>query len=206
MNFNKIVLFFSAYLLFASVSCNTSGTTSSPNHSMAIIIQPFDDVDSAKSAFVYKQILKVYPLVRLYKPIRIPSKAYYPARNRYRADSIIAFLSQKSPNGQIVIGLTSKDISTTKDSIMDWGVMGLGYRPGNACVASDFRLNKMNRYDQFFKVALHELGHTQGLPHCSEKTCFMRSAEGRNPTNEEVDFCTKCKKELIKKGWQFNLR
>lgn len=61
----------------------------------------------------------------------------------------------------------------------DFGVMGLGYRPGKACVASSFRLNKENLDEQFYKIAIHELGHTQGLSHCPEKMCFMRSAEGK---------------------------
>lgn len=54
---------------------------------------------------------------------------------------------------------------------------------------------------QLFKVAIHELGHTEGLPHCPVKSCFMRDSEGRNPTNEEKEFYPKCKKQLIDKGW-----
>ena len=84
----------------------------------------------------------------------------------------------------------------------DFGVMGLGYRPGNACVASTFRLNAENKSEQFYKVAIHELGHTQGLKHCPDKTCFMRDAEGKNPTNEEKDFCQNCKKVLRSKHWK----
>jgi archaemetzincin len=78
--------------------------------------------------------------------------------------------------------------------------MGLGYRPGNACVASSFRLNTKNKNEQFYKIAIHELGHTQGLKHCPDKTCFMRDAEGKNPTNEEKDFCQNCKKVLRSKA------
>jgi archaemetzincin len=29
----------------------------------------------------------------------------------------------------------------------------------------------------------------------------MRDAEGKNPTNEETEFCKRCKKKLINKGW-----
>ena len=67
--------------------------------------------------------------------------------------------------------------------------------------------DKINAQDlkdekQFFKVAIHELGHTQGLPHCPEKSCYMRDAEGGNPTDEEVEFCPKCKKHLRTKNWE----
>ncbi len=82
--------------------------------------------------------------------------------------------------------------------------MGLGYCPGNACVVSTFRLDKDNLSNQFYKVAIHELGHTQGLPHCTAKTCLMRDAEGKNNLDNEFDFCEKCKKLLKAKGWNFN--
>jgi archaemetzincin len=86
----------------------------------------------------------------------------------------------------------------------DWGVMGLGLQPGNACVISSFRLSKTDLRNQLFKVAIHELGHTQGLPHCRNLSCFMRDAEGKNPIDQETDFCPKCKAILKKKGWVFN--
>jgi archaemetzincin len=116
---------------------------------------------------------------------------------------LIDFLGKHTPNGHVSIGITHKDISATKDEYADWGVMGLGFCPGNACVVSTFRLSKAEKQEQLFKVAIHELGHTQGLPHCEEKTCFMRDAEGGNPTGEEKEFCPHCKDYLLKKGWIF---
>ena len=116
---------------------------------------------------------------------------------------MINFLNRRTADNHVTIGLTGKDISATKDSIVDWGVMGLGFCPGKACIASTFRLPKSEQLIQLFKVAIHELGHTQGLPHCAVKSCFMRDAEGGNPTTEEKDFCAECKSYLVKKGWAF---
>lgn len=171
---------------------------------MTILVQPFTDINPENVAFVAREIKKVYPNVKILEPIYFPENAYYKERNRYRADSIIKFLQEKTKEGYITVALTSKDISVTKGKVKDFGVMGLGYRPGRACVASTFRLSKENSNEQFFKVAIHELGHTQGLKHCPEKTCFMRDAEGKNPTNEEKDFCEQCKTFLIHKNWKFN--
>lgn len=106
-----------------------------------------------------------------------------------------------TPKGHVTIGLTTNDISTTKGQIEDYGIMGLGYQPGSSCVVSTFRLNKKNLQEQFFKVSIHELGHTAGLPHCKVLNCFMRDAEGRNHLEEETDFCTTCKSHLLSKGW-----
>ncbi|BAP32899.1 CRE-GON-1 protein [Chryseobacterium sp. StRB126] len=171
---------------------------------VTILIQPFSDIKPEKVEMVAAGIKKVYPNVKVLEAMDFPENAYYKERNRYRADSTIKFLNNRTQEGFVTIGLTSKDISATKGKIKDFGIMGLGYRPGKACVASSFRLSRENSDEQFYKIAIHELGHTQGLPHCPEKMCFMRNAEGKNPTNEETDFCKKCKTFLISKNWKFS--
>jgi archaemetzincin len=172
---------------------------------ITIIIQPYMDMDAQWKhvQYVRDELKKIYPKVRLNKSHPLPSFAYYKPRHRYKADSLLKDLQPRYGN-EVVIGLTSKDISTSKDQYPDWGVMGLGECPGKACVVSTFRLSKKETSLQLFKVAIHELGHTQGLPHCEVKTCFMRDAEGGNPTGEEKEFCPKCKKVLEAKGWKFN--
>lgn len=153
-------------------------------------------------AEISENIRKIYPKIKILEPIGFPKNAFYQPRNRYRADSIIKYLRAQTPKNAVTLALTNKDISVTKGKVADFGVMGLGYRPGNACVASTFRLSAENKSEQFYKVAIHELGHTQGLKHCLDKTCFMRDAEGKNPTDEEKDFCQNCKKVLRQKHWK----
>lgn len=174
------------------------------NKALTILVQPFNDIDAENVEFIADEIRTMYPQVKVLDPIDFPKNTYYKPRNRYRADSLISFLSKNTEEGFVTIGLTSKDISATKGNVKDFGIMGLGFRPGNACIASSFRLNKKNGKEQFFKIAVHELGHTQGLKHCPIKECFMRNAEGKNPTNEETDFCEKCKQVLINKNWKFS--
>lgn len=197
-------LFFLAVVLTA-VSCKQTKSDHFPdsakNIEKTVLIQPFDDLSKAKVRYVSNEIRKVYPNIRVLPPIPMIKESYYAPRNRFRADTIIRKLRNHAKSNEVILGLTSKDISVTKGKFADFGVMGLGYRPGNACVASNFRVKND---EQFFKIAIHELGHTQGLHHCPEKTCFMRDAEGGNPTDELKDFCPKCKSFLKTKNWKFS--
>lgn len=153
---------------------------------------------------MHKALEEVVGPIIIRKPIQLPIKALNNTKKRYRADSMLKYLKQINDKGTFLIGLTSSDISTTKNGIQDWGVMGLGNCPGSVCIASSYRLKNKNKAEQLSKVAIHELGHTQGLPHCAEKTCYMRDAEGENPTDEEIDFCKNCKTYLLKLGWHLD--
>lgn len=166
-----------------------------------IVIQPLGNFKTDEAAKIFTAIKTINPNVVLRERISFPENSYYKLRNRYRADSIIKNLKNKIGKDSVIVGLSHADISTTKNGIKDWGVMGLGYKPGKACVVSDFRAAFKNKNEQFYKLVLHELGHTEGLPHCRTKTCLMRDAEGGNHLNEETGFCHKCKSFLLSKGW-----
>ena len=191
------------FLIFCSCKSRDSSRVVEKTN-FIIDLQPFDGITVDVTQYVFTELKKIYSFVEIKRSIPLPHAAYYKARNRYRADSLINFLSNQAAAGHKIIGLTSLDISTTKNGIADWGVMGLGFCPGKACIASTFRLSKNDIKRQLFKVAIHEMGHTFGLPHCEMKYCFMRDAEGGNPTNEEKEFCVKCKSFLISKGWNLN--
>ena len=120
---------------------------------------------------------------------------------RYRADSLIKYLGSIAGKNEIVLGLTGRDISTTVHGNQDWGIFGLGDCPGNSSIASSFRLQH-SAVQNFFKVAVHEIGHNEGLPHCPVKTCFMRDAEGGSPMGEETGFCDHCRAYLENKTWK----
>jgi archaemetzincin len=120
------------------------------------------------------------------EPIALPKKAYYKPRNRYRADILLDVLDELhggAPQTTRVLGLTAVDISTTNPPFEDWGIFGLAASPGQAAVVSSYRLKRKakNRAHVQFRVAstaVHEVGHTFGLPHCDEARCAMLDAEG----------------------------
>jgi len=193
----KPVSFFLLFALLLLSGC----TPSLPPANRIFVLQPFNGLPDNQAKKVYEILKGINPKTILRKAIPLPSTAFYPARNRYRADSLINYLNRFGNADTVIIGLTNMDISTTKRDIADWGVMGLGFEPGNACVISTFRLSKTKLPAQFYKLVLHELGHTQGLPHCTNRTCFMRNAEGGNHLDEETGFCQTCKSFLKSKGW-----
>ena len=123
---------------------------------LSIIIQPFDGMPKSTVTIVSEKLKEMYSgdvIINNY--IALPKKAQNQTRSRYRADSLIRFLGDLVKDGQLIIGLTNKDISTTKGKYPDWGVMGLGFCPGKSCIASTFRLKGKNRDEKLFKVAIH---------------------------------------------------
>ena len=180
------------------VLVNTQNQIAKP---ITICIQPFSDVPESYTKYISTEIKKVYSKVEINKPIALLITALNSTKSRYRADSLLRFLNSQTNNGNLTIGITTKDISATKNNNPDWGIMGLGYCPGKACVASTFRLRGSNKMEKLYKVAIHELSHTQGLPHCPIKNCLMQDAEGKDRLNDEKQFCYNCKQKLIKAGW-----
>lgn len=132
---------------------------------------------------------------------------------RYRADSLLLDLKRNKPVGiDHVLGLSAKDISTTKKDAwgrvkkpirryQDWGVFGLGYRPGPACVISTFRLHRSPQSlfeSRVLKVSIHEIGHNLGLKHCETAHCVMADAAEKLSTVDQVDakLCEKCRRQI----------
>jgi len=141
--------------------------------------------------------------VKLLDRVDLPKKAFYKPRRRYRAEKLLRFLHKRLPaDGIRIMGLTGVDISTTKGKHKDWGILGLAWLDGRACVISQFRCKKKSRGRKharirLAKVAVHEIGHTLGLEHCPTVGCLMEDARGKVATTDrEYDICASCRKQL----------
>lgn len=167
-----------------------------------LLIQPLGNFNQSLAKENLKSFKKNFPSSRLLPTLPLFPNAYYKPRDRYRADSILKFTRFKYGIDTLMLLMTHRDISVTKNRIKDWGIMGLAHSPGNVCVVSTYRLAKSKLAEQLYKVSIHELGHTQGLPHCPIKSCYMRDASGGNPLDEEKEFCPSCKKVMENKGWK----
>ncbi len=191
-------------LLFAG-ACRQSSTSQHASEKEptkdTLLIQVVGNFNKQLLSRTKTELAKHFKTIKVNAVQSFPRSAYYVPRKRYKADTIIAHLAKQTPEGLVSIALTHEDISTKKGAIADYGIMGLGFCPGRACVVSTFRLKQENLEEQFFKLCLHELGHTAGLPHCKQQNCFMRDAEGKNNFDEERGFCESCRTYLNQRGW-----
>jgi archaemetzincin len=186
--------------------------SSKPNY---IGIQPYGKVDKEIIDSVSGILKRTYKLkVLILEEQKLPKNAFVNIKSpRYRADSLLTDLVKNRPDSiDYIIGITSKDISTTKrDSkgnikqpeakYLDWGIFGLGYKPGVSCVISTYRLN--NARSELYtsrvqKIAVHEIGHNMGLDHCETEKCVMQDAVETITTvdTEGFELCEICYKKL----------
>jgi len=207
--FNLILL---GTVLLCFYGCNTKET-------VRYLVQPLDHVNDSLLDTIKLQIEKEYGFnVSVGSSIPLPESAFINVKSpRYRADSLLKFLLVQKPDTiDFIIGITSKDISTSKQdehgnikkpisTYSDWGVMGLGYRPGQSSIVSTFRLkhkDPQRSIDRVKKIVIHEVGHNLSLKHCRyNDRCVMRDAAETVKTIDDVGFelCQTCKLSIIKK-------
>lgn len=171
-----------------------------------VLIQPFDESIPSAIAYVAKGLYDSLGLVvKVLPEAKLPAIAWYAPGKRYKADTILHYLRTLVPDrDSYVLGITGKDIATHKNGNPYWGIMGLGFMPGHACIVSDYRLHRHPQTEaqlnnRLLKVALHELGHNFGLPHCANQQCIMVDAEGKDKIDSQKGFCDACAQALSKK-------
>lgn len=169
-------------------------------------LQPFGDVSDETIAIVRDALATTYGVeLRTGDRRELPADSFYTPRKRYRAQTLLDHLDTWLPaDCDRIVGITQKDISTTKGKYEDWGILGLGRVPGKSCVVSSFRVRKklqdVPADERLARVAIHELGHTLGLPHCPNQGCLMEDALGSVVTiDRETHLCERCLQQI---GWQ----
>jgi len=192
-------VFFIAFI----ASCGESRKPSRAVEEYSIAILPFHGFSDKRAELIANEIALFYHV----KVTTLPSVEYFDhaklaGTERYDARIILKELLKKIPKGyDKILGLSDRDIFTEKTvnavKYSHWGIFGLGYQPGRACIVSDFRLLKFGKETDSLvvKVALHEMGHTFGLPHCNrDQRCMMNDAKGTVKTlfHENEWLCAYC--------------
>ena len=155
-----------------------------------IAIVPLGRVPLLEVAAARQALVRTYNLRAIVVPNRpLPRETYYPPRQRYRAEHLVAWLAKGATTDK-VLGVTSRDISTTAHGRKDWGIAGLATLGGRSAIVSSFRSKGM-----LGEVAIHEVGHTLGLPHCPNAGCTMQDANGRIKRIGRR-FCEACRRKI----------
>ncbi len=209
MGFSRISLY---WLFAAFITLNSCSNVEQPK---TVGIQQLGNFDRSLADTVSATLESLYGFEVIHLPRKemIESTFINVKTPRYRADKLIRILRDNKPDSiDYILALTEKDISTTKkdrsgktlkpaSKYEDWGVFGLGYRPGESCIVSVYRFNNTERtkyIDRLKKICTHELGHNLGLNHCPNKQCVMTDAAETIKTVDNVllRLCDKCRKKL----------
>ena len=204
------ILFVCLVSLSSLVSCDEKKTTEK-----TFSVLPLEFNDKRYISDIAHAVTKTYGMSHIIlEEQNLPESAFVNIKTpRYRADKLIAHLKSIKPDSvDYIIAFTSKDISTTKKDAYgrtlepksrytDWGIFGLGYRPGPSCIVSGFRLknsSKEQKLERYKKIAIHEIGHNLGLKHCPNKKCVMTDAceSVRTIDNVRMAVCQKCRSKI----------
>lgn len=208
----RVTRYFGLLLMIALLaSCTTR--KSMPARVM-VGIQPYGKLSKELSDTLAAFVTKTYGFAVCVLPKQnIPAEAFVNVKTpRYRADKILKIQEQWRPDSlTYILGITPEDISITKrdargeiqkpvQKFIDWGVLGLGYRPGHSSIVSTFRIGRDRERltDLLKKICIHELGHNLGLDHCAATGCVMADAEETLATIERAkpSLCATCRKKI----------
>lgn len=208
---NIIFLLITAFLVF-NTSCKknlaTTEKTFIPDSVITVSILPLHNIKNEEIMLVADELEKFYGVeTKILQHAELPDSCKKPYKKRYNANKILDHLINIKPKDvHYILALTSQGIATRKEQYKEWGILGLGHRPGPCCVVSTANMgtNVQLKKERLVKVCLHEMGHNFGLPHCEsgDLKCLMRSAKGTVKTvdEEEKYLCKYCSAYLLNKG------
>lgn len=173
-----------------------------------LYIQPFQDADSLLVLSVAAAIQSSSDFqVTILPQVKAQVQTVDTVRSQYWASKLLDQLKPTlTKKDQFVLGITGADIAIPKADGSSWGIMGLAYLSQSVAVVSSFRpkrggasLEKVK--ERMVLLALHELGHAQGLDHCKNSTCLMRDAGGKMHIDECKSYCKTCFQYLNGRGF-----
>ena len=164
-----------------------------------VLIVQFKGVNDSVVIGVGRLLKKIYDVrIVVAKGYYLPDTAYMKNENKYDARKINNYLDSTFKADKVV-GITNEGLLWDRFR-MGWyeDIYGLGDQPGKSCVVSTWQVDSSKIVSETALLAVHEIGHTYGLPHCTkDSTCYMVKGDG---STKSIDicthFCNSCKKLL----------
>ena len=184
-----------------------------------IYIVPIELEDHSYLETLERFVFHTFHLRTKRKEFKINLKdAFDPSRVQYNSSLILRQLIMKPPlDAEKILGILDVDLFIP---ILTF-VFGEAQLKGIGAAVSTHRLH--NRFyglpenseattDRLLKEAVHELGHTFGLIHCSQPKCVMNSSTYvENIDQKPAELCPLCQKNIkveksdtVNKGFPFS--
>ena len=166
-----------------------------------IRIIPIGEVEPGVLEHIYTALKETFNReCRLGEGLPKPDYAFNPHRGQYSAEEILKRL--RIDGAERVLGVVDLDLYVPHLNF----VFGLADQSGRRAVIALLRMHQnfyglpedLGRFLQrSVKEALHELGHTYGLCHCSDRLCVMAFSNSLADTDYKGQaFCQKCRRKL----------
>ena len=164
-------------------------------------IIPFGQLDETLLKNLTKILDEIFK-IRFYvkEPLEIPKDAFNPKRGQFDPNKIFKIL--KRYEGKKVLGIIDEDLYAQGLNF----IFGQAEAFGRCALISITRLRQefyglpkdnMIFFNRIMKEAIHELGHTYGLKHCSNKDCVMFFSNSIIDTDKKSPFfCKVCQEKL----------
>ncbi|RLE54848.1 MAG: archemetzincin [Thermoprotei archaeon] len=170
---------------------------------LAILLQPLVSRDDDLLLYLangIEQVLGVKCFVAS-EVLEIPREFYDVVRGQYISDLVLQYLKYVfgSSNFLRVLGVADVDAYSNGLNFV-FGQAELGgkvaviYLPRLRCEFYGMEPNRELFLVRALKEAIHELGHTFGLEHCSDRLCVMSFSNSILDTDRKsYNFCSKCR-------------
>jgi archaemetzincin len=171
---------------------------------MKIGILQIGQINSNIIQRIQENIRMIFPktkCITITEKLPIPEEAFDKTRNQYFSGAILRKIqeyAEKEKASDRVLGIVDVDIFVPELNF----VFGEAECPGKAALISLWRLkpefygeaSSMELFlERSTKEAVHELGHTLGLRHCSNPFCVMYFSNSIFDTDRKQSlFCNKC--------------
>lgn len=168
------------------------------NHAFIVPLGQVDETLLKNLAKILDERFKIRFYIK--EPIEIPIDTFNSRRGQFYSNKI--FNKLKKYEGKRVLGIIDQDLYAQGLNF----IFGQAELPGRCALISITRLRQefyglpkddMIFFNRIIKEVIHEMGHTYGIKHCSNKDCVMFFSNSIIDTDKKSSFfCKMCRKKL----------
>ena len=159
-----------------------------------------EELDKTAVLNEIKEILNIR--IKQIETLKDVEFAYNKKRNQYLSSKILFSAKKFVPqDADVLVLIIDKDLYEEGYNYI------FGQSGGNVCIVSINRFKPCTKIDTLqeqtllkertVKTIVHEIGHSLGLPHCSNPNCVMFFSNWLGDTDRKSKFfCKKCRKKF----------